>query len=83
MYPLGFIGPEQGVAALEEAVKISMSVDDPPRLALTRMLAAGFRLVFDSGSQIDAELCTSAYETLVRCNLQSWIPINELYMRII
>jgi DNA-binding winged helix-turn-helix (wHTH) protein/tetratricopeptide (TPR) repeat protein len=65
MYPLGFIGPEEGVAALEEAVKISMSVNDPPRLALTQMLAAGFRLVFDSWSQTHAELCTSAYETLL------------------
>ena len=66
MYPLGFIDPEEGVAAVEEAVKISMSVNDPPRLALTQMLAAGFRMVFDSGSQTDAELCTSAYETLLR-----------------
>ena len=65
MYPLGFIGPEEGVAALEEAVKISRSVNDPPRLALTQMLAAGFRLVFDSWSQTHAELCTSAYETLL------------------
>src|SRR6185369_12054084 len=51
MYPLGFIGPEEGVAALDEAVKISMSVNDPPRLAVTQMLAAGFRLVFDSWSE--------------------------------
>src|SRR5436309_682252 len=65
MYPLGFIDPGQGVAAVEEAVKISMSANDPPRLALTQMLAAGFRLVFDSWSQTDAELCTSAYETLL------------------
>jgi DNA-binding winged helix-turn-helix (wHTH) protein/tetratricopeptide (TPR) repeat protein len=66
MYPLGFIGPEEGVAAAEQAVKISMTVNDAPRLALTQMLAAGFRLVFDSWSQTDAELCTSAYETLLR-----------------
>ena len=65
MYPLGFIGPGEGVAALEEAMKISMSVDDPPRLALTQMMAAGFRLVFDSWSETYAELCTSAYETLL------------------
>jgi DNA-binding winged helix-turn-helix (wHTH) protein/tetratricopeptide (TPR) repeat protein len=65
MYPLGFIGPEQGVAALEEALKISMSCNDPPRLGLIQMMAAGFRLVFDSWSQTDAELCTSAYETLL------------------
>jgi DNA-binding winged helix-turn-helix (wHTH) protein/tetratricopeptide (TPR) repeat protein len=65
MYPLGFIGPEQGVAALEEALKISMSWNDPPRLALIQMMATGFRLVFDSWSQTHAELCTSAYETLL------------------
>ena len=65
MYPLGFIGPEEGVAALDEALKISMSCNDPPRLALIQMLATGFRLVFDSWSQTHAELCTSAYETLL------------------
>src|SRR5712664_1903683 len=78
MYPLGFIGPEQGVAALEEAVKISMSVDDPPRLALTQMLAAGFRLVFDCWSQMDAELCTSAYETLVRLQPSELDPYQRV-----
>src|SRR6266436_57516 len=78
MYPLGFIGPEEGVAALEEAVKISMSVDDPPRLALTQMLAAGFRLVFDSWSQMDAELCTSAYETLVRLQPSELDPYQRV-----
>jgi DNA-binding winged helix-turn-helix (wHTH) protein/tetratricopeptide (TPR) repeat protein len=66
MYPLGFIGPEQGVAALEEALKISRSVNDPPRVALTQMLASGFRLVFHSWSETHAELCKSAYETLFR-----------------
>jgi DNA-binding winged helix-turn-helix (wHTH) protein/tetratricopeptide (TPR) repeat protein len=78
MYPLGFIGPEQGVAALEEAVKISMSVDDPPRLALTQMLAAGFRLVFDSWSQRDAEVCTSAYETLVHLQPSELDPYQRV-----
>lgn len=78
MYPLGFIGPEQGVAALEEAVKISKSVDDPPRLALTQMLAAGFRLVFDSWSQTDAEMCKSAYETLVRLHASELDPYQRV-----
>jgi DNA-binding winged helix-turn-helix (wHTH) protein/tetratricopeptide (TPR) repeat protein len=78
MYPLGFIGPEQGVAAVEEAVKISMSVNDPPRLALTQMLAAGFRLVFDSWSQTDAELCTSSYETLLRLHPSELDPYQRI-----
>jgi DNA-binding winged helix-turn-helix (wHTH) protein/tetratricopeptide (TPR) repeat protein len=66
MYPLGFIGPEKGVAALEEALEISKTVNDPARLAVTQMLASGFRLVFHSWSETHAELCTSAYETLHR-----------------
>src|SRR6266478_2839695 len=78
MYPLGFIDPGQGVAAVEEAVKISMSASDPPRLALTQMLAAGFRLVFDSWSQTDAELCTSAYETLVRLHPSELDPYQGI-----
>ncbi len=78
MYPLGFIGPEEGVATLEEAVKISMSVNDPPRLALTQMLAAGFRLVFDSWSQTHFELCTSAYETLHRLHPAELDPYQRI-----
>ncbi len=78
MYPLGFIDPGQGVAAVEEAVKISMSANDPARLALTQMLAAGFRLVFDSWSQTDAELCTSAYETLVRLHPSELDPYQGI-----
>lgn len=66
MYPLGFVGPDKGVVALEEALQITKTVNDPPRLALTQMLASGFRLVFHSWSEEHAELCTSAYDTLVR-----------------
>ena len=66
MYPLGFIDPGQGLAAVEEAVKVSMSVNDPTLLASTQMLAAGCRLVFDAWSQPDADLYTSSCETLLR-----------------
>jgi DNA-binding winged helix-turn-helix (wHTH) protein/tetratricopeptide (TPR) repeat protein len=66
MYPMGFIDPDQGIATVEEAVKVSMSVNDPTRLAGTQMLAAGCRLVFDAWSQTDANLYTSSCETLLR-----------------
>jgi len=78
MYPLGFIDPEKGVAAMDEAVKISMSVNDPPSLALTQMLAAGFRLVFDSWTHTNAELCTSAYETLLRLSPAELDPYQRI-----
>ncbi|MGC1903181.1 MAG: AAA family ATPase [Candidatus Acidiferrum sp.] len=66
MYPMGFIDPDQGIATVEEALKVSMSVNDPTRLAGTQMLAAGCRLVFDAWSQTDANLFTSSCETLLR-----------------
>jgi len=78
MYPLGFIGPERGVAALDEAVKISTSCNDPGRLALTQMLASGFRLVFDSWSQTQAELCTSAYEALLALDSSALDPYQRV-----
>ncbi|HXH66762.1 MAG TPA: AAA family ATPase [Candidatus Limnocylindrales bacterium] len=66
MYPMGFIDPDQGIATVEEALKVSMSVNDPTRLAGTQMLAAGCRLVFDAWSEADANLYTSSCETLLR-----------------
>jgi DNA-binding winged helix-turn-helix (wHTH) protein/tetratricopeptide (TPR) repeat protein len=66
MYPMGFIDPDQGIATVEEALKVSMSVNDPTRLAGTQMLAAGCRLVFDAWSRTDADLYTSSCETLLR-----------------
>jgi DNA-binding winged helix-turn-helix (wHTH) protein/tetratricopeptide (TPR) repeat protein len=78
MYPLGFIGPEKGVAALEEALEISKTVNDPARLAVTQMLASGFRLVFHSWSETHAELCTSAYETLLRLYPSELDPYHRI-----
>jgi DNA-binding winged helix-turn-helix (wHTH) protein/tetratricopeptide (TPR) repeat protein len=66
MYPMGFIDPDQGIATVEEALRVSMSVNDPTRLAGTQILAAGCRLVFDAWSQTDANLFTSSCETLLR-----------------
>jgi DNA-binding winged helix-turn-helix (wHTH) protein/tetratricopeptide (TPR) repeat protein len=78
MYPLGFIGPEKGVAALEEALKISKTVADPANIAVTQMLASGFRLVFHSWSETHAELCTTAYETLLRLYPSELDPYHRI-----
>ena len=66
MYPLGFIDPAKGLEAMEEAVKVSRSVNDPALLAQTEMVASGCRLVFDAWRKTDAQLCRSSYETAVR-----------------
>jgi DNA-binding winged helix-turn-helix (wHTH) protein len=66
MYPLGFIDPDQGLAAMERAVQTSLLVDDPVVLARTQMGTAGSRLVFDRWTREDADLCDAATETLRR-----------------
>jgi len=66
MYPLGFIEPDQGLAALDRAVQTSLALDDPLLLARTQIGAAGSRLVFDNWTNENAVLCTESYETLCR-----------------
>ena len=66
MYPLGFIDPDQGLAALDQAVQTSLLIDDPLLMARAQMGAAGSRLVFDAWRREDADLCISAYKALRR-----------------
>jgi hypothetical protein len=64
MRPFGFIDPDQGLAAMEQAVQVSRSADDPVLLARTQMLAASCRLLYDTWRKEDADLCASAHTTL-------------------
>ena len=78
MYPLGFIDPDKGLAAMEQAVRMSMSVGDPVPLARTQMLATAARLVFDDWRQQDAELCASARQTLSRLDDSGSDPYEQV-----
>lgn len=78
MYPLGFIDPVKGITALEEAVKVSMSINNPAQLASTQMLAAGCRLVFGTWSQADSDICTSSYETLLHLDPAKFDPYQQV-----
>src|SRR5258708_39209330 len=63
MRPFGLIDPDQGLAAMEQALQVSRSADDPVLLARTQMLAASCRLLYDTWRKEDAELCASAHTT--------------------
>src|SRR5258706_2148428 len=56
MRPFGFIDPDQGLAAMDQAVQVSRSADDPVLLARTQMLAASCRLLYDTWRKEDADL---------------------------
>jgi DNA-binding winged helix-turn-helix (wHTH) protein/tetratricopeptide (TPR) repeat protein len=78
MYPLGFFDPARGIAAMDQAVQTSMRVGDPLPLAQAQMLAASCRLVFDTWSQEDTELCAAAHETLWRLGKACADPYQQV-----
>ena len=87
MCPLGFIDPDRGIAALDQAAKSSAAFTDPLLSARTQLLAAVFRLVFDDWRQQDAELSLAAYEESRRLaesgsfSLQQMIYAHVLVLR--
>jgi len=78
MYPLGFINPERGLAALDQAVQMSVSAGDPVLLARTQMVATSCHLIFDDWREENAELCVSAYETLRRLGDSGLGPYHQM-----
>ena len=64
--PFGLIDPDRGIAAIEQAVRLSATLDDPLLHARTELLAAGTRLTFDAWRTEDWEICASATETIHR-----------------
>jgi DNA-binding winged helix-turn-helix (wHTH) protein/tetratricopeptide (TPR) repeat protein len=61
--PFGVLDPDRGIAAIEEAVRLCATLDDPLLRARTEMLAAGIRLTYDTWRTEDWEICASASET--------------------
>ncbi len=64
--PFGVLDPDRGIAAIEEAVRLSATLDDPLLHTRTEMLAAGIRLTYDTWRAKDWEICASANETIHR-----------------
>jgi tetratricopeptide (TPR) repeat protein len=64
--PYGVLDPDRGIAAIEQAVRLSATLNDPLLHARTELLAAGIRLVYDTWRTKDWEICASANETIHR-----------------
>ena len=62
----GVLDPDRGIAAVEQAVRLSATLDDPLLHARTELLAAGIRLTYDTWRMKDWETCAFAYETIHR-----------------
>jgi hypothetical protein len=78
MRPFGLIDPDQGLAAMEQAVQVSRSADDPILLARTQMLAASCRLLYDTWRKEDADLCASAHTTLRNLGDSDTPPFHKM-----
>ncbi len=64
--PFGVLDPDRGIAAVEEAARLSATLNDPLLHARTQLLAAGIRLTYDTWRKRDWEICASANETIRR-----------------
>jgi tetratricopeptide (TPR) repeat protein len=62
--PFGLIDPDRGIAAVEEAVRLSAGDSEPLLHAQTELLAAGTRLLYDTWRRADWEICESAQRTI-------------------
>ena len=78
MRPFGLIDPDQGLAAMEQAVQVGRSADDPVLLARTQMLAASCRLLYDTWRKEDADLCASAHTTLRNLGDSDTPPFHKM-----
>ena len=78
MFPLGLISPDRGLAALDQAVHMSISAGDPVLVARTRKVAAGCHLIFDHWRQDYVDACASAHETLHRLGDTEEIPFQQM-----
>jgi tetratricopeptide (TPR) repeat protein len=64
--PYAVLDPDRGIAAIEEAVRLSATLDDPLLHARTELLAAGIRIGYDTWRSKDWEICVAANETIGR-----------------
>jgi DNA-binding winged helix-turn-helix (wHTH) protein/tetratricopeptide (TPR) repeat protein len=78
MYPLGFTNPDQGLAAMDQALQMSITVGDPLLSARAQMLSSSCRLVFDAWRHKDAELCASAHQALQRLDSSATDPYQQI-----
>ena len=78
MHPLGFFQPAKGLALLEQAVKMSLSLGDPLLTARVQMLTASCRLGFDEWRREDHDLSRAAKETMHHLGDPGTDPFDQI-----
>src|SRR5262249_60657718 len=76
--PFGVLDPDRGIAAVEQAERLSATLDDPLLHARTELLAAGVRLTYDTWRSEDWETCATANETIHRLSEPPPPPLHHL-----
>jgi DNA-binding winged helix-turn-helix (wHTH) protein/tetratricopeptide (TPR) repeat protein len=64
VFPFGLIDPDQGIAAVEQAARLSAGSDDPLLHACTELLAGSMRLWYDRWREEDWARCASARQRI-------------------
>jgi DNA-binding winged helix-turn-helix (wHTH) protein/tetratricopeptide (TPR) repeat protein len=60
--PLGFLDPDRGLVGTRRAVQLSVDLNDPLLLSRSRLMSAGYSLVYDAWRESDWEVWKSNFK---------------------
>ena len=78
MYPLGFIDPDRGLAAMDRAAQMSADLSDELLRERAQLLASCCHLVFDEWSHEHSERCATAHANLLRLGDSGTDPYQKM-----
>jgi len=80
-FPAWYLDTARGSEVCRQAIEVSEGLDDPLLAAQTRLSVAGFRFVYDAGREEDAEVCSTALQTIRRLGGSSTVHDGYIYVQ--
>ena len=80
-FPAWYLDAARGSQVCRHAIEVSETLDDPLLAAQTRLAVAGFRFVYDAGREEDAEVCSTALQTIRRLGGSSTVHDGYIYVQ--
>lgn len=80
-FPAWYVDTARGSNVCRQAIEISENIDDPLLAAQTRLAVAGFRFVYETGRGEDAEVCSTALETIRHLSGSSTVHDGYIYVQ--
>jgi DNA-binding winged helix-turn-helix (wHTH) protein/tetratricopeptide (TPR) repeat protein len=79
-FPAWYLDAARGSEVGRKAIEVSESLDDPLLAAQMRLAVAGFRFVYDTGREEDAQACSAALQIIRRLGGSSTVHDGYIYV---